>query len=140
MIKFILMVNKQGQTRFSRYYEDLGVAEKCVLEGEIMRKCICRDETQSSFLHMRQYKIIYRRSVNGATESENELALYELIHNLVETMDRYFGSVCELDIMFNLEKAHYIVNEMISNGRIIDANRTNVLHQILLAEKAPKNM
>lgn len=86
---------------------------------------------------MHRYASLY--IIIGASENENELALYELIHNIVETMDRYFESVCELDIMFNLEKAHYILNEMIVNGRISDANRTNVLHPILLTDKAPKN-
>ena len=32
------------------------------------------------------------------------MAYLEFIHNLVETMDKYFENVCELDIMFNLEK------------------------------------
>ncbi|EDO07451.1 clathrin assembly family protein [Babesia bovis T2Bo] len=144
MIKFILMINKQGQTRFSHYYTSLSVAEKCALEGEIFRKCLCRDENQSSFMHIRQHKIVYRRYASlyiiiGATESENELALIELIHNIVETLEGYFESVCEFDIMFNLEKVHYIINELICNGRIIDTNRSNVLHPLFLMDKAPKN-
>ncbi len=40
----------------------------------------------------------------------------EFIHNLVETLDKYFSNVCELDIMFNIEKAHFIIDEMIMNG------------------------
>ena len=36
--------------------------------------------------------------------SKNELAIMEFIHCVVETMDRYFGNVCELDIMFHIEK------------------------------------
>ncbi|GBE60249.1 AP-4 complex subunit sigma [Babesia ovata] len=138
------MINRQGQTRLSRYYKDLSVAEKCALEGEIIRKCICRDETQSSFMQIRQHKIVYRRYASlyiviGATESENELALLELIHHLVETMDSYFESVCELDIMFNLEKAHYILNEMIANGRIVDANRSHILQPMHMLDKAPQS-
>lgn len=34
----------------------------------------------------------------------------------VETLDRYFENVCELDIMFNLEKAHFILDEMVSGS------------------------
>jgi AP-4 complex subunit sigma-1 len=40
---------------------------------------------------------------------QNELGMLEFIHALVETMDKYFENVCELDIMFNLEKAHFIL-------------------------------
>ncbi len=39
---------------------------------------------------------------------ENELGLLEFIHCLVETMDRWAGSICELDIMYQLEQVSYI--------------------------------
>ena len=29
---------------------------------------------------------------------QNELSLLEFIHNLVETLDKYFENVCELDV------------------------------------------
>ena len=41
--------------------------------------------------------------------------------------------------MFNLEKAHFIVDEFLSNGCILDANRTNVLAPILLIDKQSKS-
>jgi hypothetical protein len=34
--------------------------------------------------------------ING--DEENELSILEFIHSLVETMDKYFDSVCELDV------------------------------------------
>ena len=43
-------------------------------------------------------------------EEDNEMAYLEFIHNLVETMDKYFENVCELDIMYNIEKAHYVLD------------------------------
>jgi AP-4 complex subunit sigma-1 len=64
------------------------------------------------------------------------LALLELIHNLVETLDRYFENVCELDIMFNIEKAHFIVQEFIMNGCIVDTNKSNVLAHVLQIDKS----
>ncbi|KAG1346644.1 hypothetical protein COCNU_06G004730 [Cocos nucifera] len=54
-IRFILLVNKQGQTRLAQYYEYL------TLEGEIVRKCLARTEQQCSFVEHRNYKIVYRR-------------------------------------------------------------------------------
>ncbi len=63
------------------------------------------------------------------------MALLELIHNLVETLDRYFENVCELDIMFNLEKAHFIVQEFIMNGCIVETNKSNVLAPVLQIDK-----
>ena len=38
-------------------------------------------------------------------ENDNELITLEVIHRYVELLDKYFGSVCELDIIFNYEKA-----------------------------------
>ena len=51
-------------------------------------------------------------------------------------LDKYFESVCELDIMFNLEKAHFILDEMVMNGCIVETNKANVLKPIALMEKA----
>ncbi|KAG3248321.1 hypothetical protein PI124_g6993 [Phytophthora idaei] len=119
MIKFVLMVNKQGQTRLAQYYDFLSIQERVALEAEIIRKCLGRSESQCSFVEYRGYKVIYRRYASlffivgvKDDDSENELGILEFIHALVETMDKYFESVCELDIMFNLEKAHFILDEM----------------------------
>ncbi|KAG3172543.1 hypothetical protein C6341_g10225 [Phytophthora cactorum] len=125
MIKFVLMVNKQGQTRLAQYYDFLSIQERVALEAEIIRKCLGRNESQCSFVEYRGYKVIYRRYASlffivgvKDDDSENELGILEFIHALVETMDKYFESVCELDIMFNLEKAHFILDEMVMNGYI----------------------
>ena len=47
MIKFILLVNKQGHTRFSNYYdESIQREERSWIEAEIVRKCLIRNEKQ----------------------------------------------------------------------------------------------
>ena len=118
------MVNKQGQTRLASYYEYFPIQERVALEAEvrrivfiflilsfiisniiqIIRRCLSRTEFQCSFIEYRGYKVIYRRyaslffvvAVDG--DDENELSILEFIHSLVETMDKYFESVCELDV------------------------------------------
>jgi AP-4 complex subunit sigma-1 len=141
-IKFILMVNKQGQTRLASYFgEWYPIQERIALETEIIRRCLLRTEYQCSFLEYRGLKVIYRRyaslffvvAVDG--DDENELGILEFIHSLVETLDRYFESVCELDIMYHIEKAHYIVNEMVSNGYIVENNKSNSLNHVGLIDK-----
>ncbi len=67
--------------------------------------------------------------------TQNELAILEFIHCLVETFDRYFENVCELDVMFNLEKAHFILEEMMTNGHIVETNKTNILEPITTMDK-----
>ena len=64
----------------------------------------------------RRYASLYFIIGLDLEEDINELSMLEFIHNLVETMDKYFENVCELDIMFNIEKAHFIMDEMVMNG------------------------
>mmetsp|Transcript_25761 Transcript_25761/g.43179 ORF Transcript_25761/g.43179 Transcript_25761/m.43179 type:complete len:145 (+) Transcript_25761:433-867(+) len=140
-IRFVLMVNKQGQTRLAQYYEPLPREERRTLEGEIVRKCLSRTESQCSFVEHRNIKVIYRRYASlfflvGVDGEENELSILEFIHSIVETLDRYFGNVCELDIMFHIDKAHFILDEMVMNGCIVETNKTNILAPITLMEKA----
>jgi len=140
-IKFVLMVNKQGQTRLSTYYEYTPLDERVSMEAEIIRKCLARNETQCSFMEFRNFKVVYRRYASlffivGVDEGTNELGTLEFIHCIVETYDKYFENVCELDIMFNLEKAHIILDEMVINGRIVETNKTNILEPIYLYDKA----
>ena len=109
-IKFVLMVNKQGQTRLASYFDWYTAAEKTTLESEITRRCLARTELQCSFIEYRGLKVVYRRyaslffvvAVDG--DDENELGILEFIHSLVEVMDKYFDSVCELDIMYHIDK------------------------------------
>jgi AP-4 complex subunit sigma-1 len=61
MIQFVLLVNKQGQTRLAQYSNHMSIKERMTLEGELVRKSLSRNENQCSFLEHRQYKIIYRR-------------------------------------------------------------------------------
>jgi AP-4 complex subunit sigma-1 len=163
-IKFVLMVNKQGQTRLAQYYETLTLQEKNAIEGEIIRKCLARTESQCSFIEYQNYKCVYRRYASlffiiGVDSEENELSILEFIHAFVETLDKYFENVCELDvsilvpgylchfhypcsyscaslqIMFNIERAHFILNEMVMNGNIIECNKSNILKPILIMDK-----
>lgn len=69
---------------------------------------------------------------------ENELGLLEFIHNLVETMDRWAGSICELDIMYQLEEVHFILDEMVMNGYIVETCKGATLKPIDLLERESK--
>eukprot|EP00013_Stygamoeba_regulata_P019783 CAMPEP_0177659458 /NCGR_PEP_ID=MMETSP0447-20121125/17453_1 /TAXON_ID=0 /ORGANISM="Stygamoeba regulata, Strain BSH-02190019" /LENGTH=130 /DNA_ID=CAMNT_0019164329 /DNA_START=588 /DNA_END=977 /DNA_ORIENTATION=- len=127
-LKYFLLVNKQGQTRLSQYYQYVPLGVRTIMEADIVRQCLARAETQCSFMKYEDYKVVYRRYASlffivGCDLDENELALLEFIHQVVETMDRYFESVCELDIMFNLDKAHMILDEIVMNGEIVETNQ-----------------
>eukprot|EP00938_MAST-03A_sp_MAST-3A-sp1_P005793 g5793.t1 len=142
MIKFILMVNKQGQTRLATYYEFLSIDKRTALESEIIRKCLSRTQRQCSFMEYRGYKVVYRRYASlyfivgvDNDSDENELGILEFIHCLVECLDKYFSSVCELDIMFNIEIAHLVLDEMVLNGDIVDTNKKKILNAVRMVLK-----
>ena len=54
-------------------------------------------------------QVVYKRYASlyfvvGIDTSDNELITLEIIHHFVEVLDRYFGNVCELDLIFNFHK------------------------------------
>ncbi len=55
--------------------------------------------------------------------NENELSMLEYIHLFVEILDKYFGSVCELDIVYNFYKVYNILDDLIVAGETIEASR-----------------
>nr|XP_060615667.1 AP-4 complex subunit sigma-1 isoform X4 [Anolis sagrei ordinatus] len=118
MIKFFLMVNKQGQTRLSRYYEYMDLHKRTILETEVIKQCLSRSKEQCSFIEYKDFKLVYRQYaalfiVVGINETENEMAVYELIHNFVEVLDKYFSRVSELDVSFWF-------NDVASGGHAMD--------------------
>lgn len=46
MIKFVLMVNRQGQTRLSRYYQPVELSRRAQLEADVVRCCLGRAKEQ----------------------------------------------------------------------------------------------
>lgn len=54
--------------------------------------------------------------IAGIDDSENELITLEVIHRFVEALDRHYGNVCELDLIFNFEQAYWVLDEMIGGG------------------------
>ena len=48
----------------------------------------------------------------------------------METLNKYFKKVCELDIIMNLEKTHYIIEEMIMNGDILEASKDEIVKPV----------
>lgn len=74
-----------------------------------------------NFIEWRDKKIIYRRYASlyftfVIGTGENELLSLEIIHRFVETLDMYFGNVCELDLIFNFHKAYHILDELVIGG------------------------
>ncbi|CAE1285759.1 AP4S1 [Acanthosepion pharaonis] len=105
MIKFLLIVNKAGRLRLTHYFEHYNHEDKSAIERDIIRRCLSSSGKQCTFWEYRDFTIVYRKYVNlyfvsGITNDENELAVLELMHNLLETLNVYFSKVSELDVSF----------------------------------------
>lgn len=81
------------------------------------------------------YKLIYRHYatlyfVFCVDSSESELGILDLIQVFVETLDKCFENVCELDLIFHVDKVHYILNELVMGGMVLETNMTEILTRI----------
>ncbi|XP_053701035.1 AP-4 complex subunit sigma-1 isoform X2 [Synchiropus splendidus] len=98
MIKFVIMVNRQGRVRLSRFYQQVDRKRRAALEADVVRCCLSRRRDQCSFVEYKDFRLVYRQYaalfiVVGVSGGENELAVYELLHNFVEVLDKYFSRV-----------------------------------------------
>lgn len=85
--------------------------------------------------------------------SESELGILDLIQVFVETLDRCFENVCELDLIFHVDKVsqsklsnwiseffkvHHILNELVMGGMVLETNMNEILLRIQEQEKLEK--
>jgi len=93
-----------------------------------------------NFIEYKDLCVVYKRYASlffcfAVDKGDNELGVLEVIHRYVEVLDKYFGSVCELDIIFNFEKAYFILDELILGGEMQETSKKAVLSQIEQADK-----
>ena len=94
----------------------------------------------SALQYRSTYKVIYRRYAGlffslCVDVSDNELSYVEAIHCFVEMLDRYFGNVCELDLVFNFHKAYTILDEFILAGELQETSQLVMLDRLKELEK-----
>ncbi|XP_046854144.1 AP-1 complex subunit sigma-2-like [Xenia sp. Carnegie-2017] len=135
MFQYILLFSRQGKLRLQRWYTAMSQKDKRKITRELISIVLARKPKMCSFLEYRDLKIVYKRYaslyfVAAIENSDNELITLEIIHRYVELLDKYFGSVCELDIIFNFEKAYYMLDELILGGEIQETSKKNVLKSI----------
>eukprot|EP00735_Rhodelphis_limneticus_P012128 TRINITY_DN5321_c0_g1::TRINITY_DN5321_c0_g1_i1::g.24174::m.24174 TRINITY_DN5321_c0_g1::TRINITY_DN5321_c0_g1_i1::g.24174 ORF type:complete len:157 (+),score=19.62,sp/Q84WL9/AP2S_ARATH/73.94/3e-73,Clat_adaptor_s/PF01217.15/1e-57,SYF2/PF08231.7/0.0044 TRINITY_DN5321_c0_g1_i1:43-471(+) len=140
MIRFILLQNRQGKTRLSKYYVPYTDEEKQKLEAEIHRLVTSRDPKHTNFVEFRTFKVIYRRYAGlffslCVDVTDNELCNLEIIHLFVEVLDQYFGNVCELDLVFNFHKVYMILDEFFLGGEVQETSKQVILNRLGAIDK-----
>ena len=66
----------------------------------------------------------------GVEKDDNELIVLDVIHNFVEVLDRYFGNVCELDLIFNFHLAYFILEEMMIGGHMMESSKRHLMKSV----------
>ncbi|KAL8293747.1 hypothetical protein RQP46_000448 [Phenoliferia psychrophenolica] len=141
MIRFILVQNRQGKTRLSKWYVPFDDDEKIRIRGEVHRMIAPRDQKyQSNFVEFRNHKLVYRRYAGlffcfCVDANDNELIWLEGIHLFVEVLDAFFGNVCELDLVFNFYKVYAILDEVFLAGEIEETSKSVILDRLDFLEK-----
>ncbi|XP_046780911.1 adaptor-related protein complex 3, sigma 2 subunit isoform X2 [Gallus gallus] len=88
-------------------------------------------------------KLIYRHYatlyfVFCVDSSESELGILDLIQVFVETLDKCFENVCELDLIFHMDKVHYILQEVVIGGMVLETNMNEIVAQAEAQSKLEK--
>ncbi|XP_018613970.1 AP-3 complex subunit sigma-1 isoform X4 [Scleropages formosus] len=89
-------------------------------------------------------KLIYRHYatlyfVFCVDSSESELGILDLIQVFVETLDKCFENVCELDLIFHVDKVHNILAEMVMGGMVLETNMNEIITQVDAQNKMEKS-
>jgi len=92
----------------------------------------------------KENKIIYQQFatlffVFIVDSSESELGTLDLITTFVEVLDASFENVCELDIIFHSDKVHYILDEIIQGGLVLETNKEEIMTSIKELHKEDQN-
>jgi AP-1 complex subunit sigma 1/2 len=135
MIQFLLLFSRQGKLRLQKWFTAFQEGNKKKMSRDLINVILTRKPKMSAFLEWQDYKIVYKRYASlyfccAIENTDNELIALEIIHRYVELLDKYFGSVCELDIIFNFEKAYFMLDEFIIGGEVQETSKKNVLKAI----------
>lgn len=121
--------------RLAKWFQTMSPKEKAKIVKDVSQLVLARRTRMCNFLEYKDTKIVYRRYASlffiaGASSDDNELITLEVIHRYVEQMDKYYGNVCELDIIFSFTKAYWILDELLLAGELQESSKKTVLRCI----------
>ncbi|TCD69651.1 AP-1 adaptor complex sigma subunit Aps1 [Steccherinum ochraceum] len=135
MINYILLVSRQGKVRLAKWFQTMPQKQKAKIVKDVTQLVLARRTRMCNFLEYKDTKVVYRRYASlffvcGIGSEDNELITLEIVHRYVEVLDRYFGNVCELDLIFNFQKAYAILDELIIAGELQESSKKSVLRVV----------
>ena len=142
MIKGIIIVNNHGKPRLVKFYQQV---ESESLQQTVIRRVFTQvAQRPDSFCNYLEgivpewgenIKLIYRHYatlyfVFAVDSQESDLGILDLIQVFVEALDKCFENVCELDLIFHSDRVHYILDEIVMGGQVLETNIGSILQSI----------
>lgn len=141
MINFLLLINRQGKVRLGKWYATFTAKEKARIIHDICQVTLNRPSKLSNIIELNGRKYVCRRYASlffiaCIDDDDNELIVLDLIHLFVCTLDKYFGNVCELDLIFNFHRAYLILDEIVLAGELLDNDESRIRDNIDAHDRA----
>ena len=150
MIRAVIVINNHGKARLLKFYEKMTIEEQQQAVRELFMIVSKRSDHVCNFVEGgatiwgEDAKIIYRHYATlfiifVVDANESELGILDLIQVFVEALDKSFENVCELDIIFHAEKIHYIIDEIIMGGMVLETNLKEITLAVTSMNKFEKS-
>lgn len=139
MIKGIIIVNNHGKPRLTKFYHSVTNQQSVI--RRVFSQVSSRPDSFCNYLEGivpewgDHIKLIYRHYatlyfVFAVDAQESDLGILDLIQVFVEALDKCFENVCELDLIFHSDRVHYILDEIVMGGMVLDTNIHGVLQAV----------
>jgi len=155
MIHSVLIFNTSGVPRLTKFYTPLRSTSQPLIQ-KIFSLVSSRPASLCNFLDApelqsllgskigEEVRVVYRNYatlyfvfvVDGA---ESELGILDLIQVFVESLDRSFENVCELDLVFHFDDVHHILAEVIQGGLVLETDVNEIADAVQRNAQARKS-
>lgn len=142
MIHSVMIVNNSGLPRLMKFYTPIDLQTQSLLLKQVHSILAERDSNQCSFvtpppllldgIEDEVIRVIYRHYatlyfVFIVDDQESELGILDLIQVFVESLDRCFESVCELDLVFGWQVLQTVLGEIVQGGMVVETNINKIV-------------
>jgi AP-3 complex subunit sigma len=149
-IKAILVINIHGQVRLNKFYTDIPTTDYDRISRECYQLISKRTDSMCNFVEGNDdlpwgndARLIYRHYATlffifVVDQTESELGILDLIQVFVEALDKCFENVCELDLIFHIDKVHHILDEVVLNGSVLETGLKEIVKNVQAANTYQK--
>ncbi|TBU03028.1 small subunit of clathrin adaptor complex [Hamiltosporidium tvaerminnensis] len=140
MILKILGFNRKKEIRITRTYFKISIDDKTIIKEILLLK------EPDKIIKKEKFTILFEKFASiilcfVVDNSENLFYISNAMNTFVIVLDKYFKRVCELNLIYSFDKVHYLLDNYICNGKVIETdeitilNKMNIFQEKILNEK-----